>query len=1241
MTVPTQPVGGLARLRTLPVLGLGLSLLLPVLFAVLLWYDLQHDNRLAAERAVLVGQAVERQLGERLDGLAHAMRDIAEDAQEQATTGNGSLAVPHGSPLQDVVLLPRGAGAAGVDLRGNPASAPWLPPPFADARPAGLAIGAPVRAGLHQRWMVPVAWDGDPQRRVGALVDADWFAEPLVDYPLGADAIVSIVHTDGVLLARSNDNQTHVGTRMGHGHPLRTVYQYPQWGHFGSTGKIDGVLREMVFQQMPHTPLIVIVGTTSDAVFAAWWPYAAVSFGAALLLAGWWLRLTRAFARSHAEQGRLLADLRVQSGRAEEARRIAHLGDWSWNIDSGGVDWSPEVFAIWGVPAQQGPMHIQHIPGLIHPDDRAAMEASMLATAQGNEPGEMQFRIIRADDGSVRTIYARGEWADRTPGRRVIHGIQQDITELAQARERLNLAERQYRYLFEHNPLPMWVYDRDSLRFLAANDAMLAAYGYTRDELLAGSVLDIRPPEEREALRATANDTSAARPQGSVWTHLRRDGSQVRVQVHAQRIDFEGRPAWLVLGLDVTEREASEQRFQLIARATSDAIWDWDAGTGVTWRSQSYCTLFGYAPGEIAPDQQAWAQLVHPDDIDRVNASTLRSLDAGTNLWEERYRFRRKDGSYALVLDRCLLLRDDRDRVLRAIGGMLDITQRSRDEEDLRLLRRAVEATDDGVVIADARQPELPVVYANPAFESMTGFGLGDGAGAPLHLLDAIGETTRHEAVELLRAIDEQREARVLLRGRRQDGQPYWNEFHLAPVRDGAGALTHFVGVQADVTERQRAQEQLAFSATHDELTGLPNRQLLVDRLQQALLNGERQGRSVVVLFVDVDDFKLINDSLGHSAGDAALRTLARRLRQAVAEPDTVARFGGDEFVVVLSEHTDEAAVQQAIDTLSAALAQPLEISGTAHYLGASIGWCRSPDAGRDAEALLMRADLAMYKAKQSGRNRVVAYEPSFDDQVGARLRLVNELRLALERGEFELAFQPVFAMDGRPLGMEALARWRHPTRGLLQPSHFIGACEDSGLIVPLGRWVLREAARHHRLLAAAGLAGLRIAVNVSSLHFQQDLQADVEAALREHAVPHGALELELTESVIMGNTESAIEVMRRLDGLGVALAVDDFGTGYSSLSYLKRLPIDRLKIDRSFVRDLAVDPDDAAICTSIIGLAHALGLRTVAEGVETTAQLQWLRERGCDEVQGFLLGHPLPFAATLAALRKTITAPA
>ncbi|MFL6592203.1 MAG: EAL domain-containing protein [Luteimonas sp.] len=807
-----------------------------------------------------------------------------------------------------------------------------------------------------------------------------------------------------------------------------------------------------------------------------------------------------------------------------------------------------------------------------------------------------------------------------------------DIAELAETRARLDSTLADYEFLFKTNPLPMWVFERESLRFLAVNDSMLANYGYTREELLAASMLDIRPPGDAEAVRATARLNAEERPQGHVWTHLRKDGSRLRSAIHTRDIVFEGKAARLVLAEDVTERERSEERFQLIARATSDAVWDWDFDNDTTWRSDNVYALFGYSRGEFGSNLRAWEELLHPNDRQRVMQSVRASVESGASEWECEYRLRCKDGSYADVRDRGFILRDGDGRAIRALGGMLDITQQKRDEASLRLLRQAIEATDNGIAICDARQPDRPIVYVNPAFEQITGYALAEVAGRNCRFLQ--GSDTAQPGIATLRiALAEEREAKVLLRNYRKDGSMFWNEFHVAPVRDADGRSTHFVGVLSDISDRQRYEEQLAYRATHDELTGLPNRQLLHDRLQQAILNAERHGHQVAVVFVDLDDFKLINDSLGHGAGDIALKAVAERLQGIVRGTDTVGRFGGDEFVIVLTEQTDDAGMRHVIERVSSVLSQPIELGGVPHVLTPSLGHCRYPEAGRDAETLLKHADLAMYQAKRQGRNRAIAYREEFDSAVSQRLQLVSRLREALHNGEFELAFQPLFDPMGELLALEALARWQHPERGLLLPAEFISVCEESGLIVELGRFVLREAARHHALLAATGLGRVRISVNVSAAQFGHELYRDVAAVVEEFSLPADALELEITESVIMDNPERAIETMQRITALGVGISVDDFGTGYSSLAYLKRLPIGRLKIDRSFVQDLGHDADDAAICASIIGLGHLLDLRIVAEGVETEQQLHWLRERGCDELQGFLLGRPQPFEVLLPKL--------
>ncbi len=821
------------------------------------------------------------------------------------------------------------------------------------------------------------------------------------------------------------------------------------------------------------------------------------------------------------------------------------------------------------------------------------------------------------------------------------HALQQHMMQaaqnLAEMRERARQAEEQYHFLYERHPLPAWVFDKQTLRILEVNDIALEQYGYTREEFLNLSILDIRPEEDRDAVAASARSEEPQKRHGMIWRHRRKDGSLLYAAVYASDVIFQGQSARLALVLDVTDRiraetdlARSEERFQLVARATSDAIWDWDIRTDALWWSDSFYTQFRWPRERIEPTLEAWEALLHPDDLDPTMQSLSAAIEANgadrsVDEWSGSYRFRRGDGSYAIVLDRAIIQRDAEGRAVRAVGGMIDMTRQRRDEAELRLLRSAIEAAQDGVVVVDALDENRSLVYVNPAFERMTGYTEAEVLGRPADFM--LGGDNQPALQELSSALADAREARALLRGYRKNGDLFWYEVLVSPVYGEEGKVTHYVGTFNDVSARQYAEEQLTYRATHDPLTDMPNRQLLLDRLEHAV-SVER--KPIAIAFIDIDDFKLINDSLGHSVGDEVLRIIAARLRSTVHSADTVSRFGGDEFVLLLTRPDELDNVDAMMQRVLAALTRPVEVQGAVLHITPSIGYCRYPEDGADQQTLLRHADLAMYQAKSYGRNCVAAYQPEFDQRASQRLELVSQLHEALQFGQFELVFQPQYHRDGALVGMEALLRWRHPQRGLLEPAEFIEACEDSGLIAPIGRWALREAARHHRLLAERGWGHVRIAVNISAEQFLQNLVEDVIAVVNELSLPPGAFELELTESVVMANPQVAIRSMQQIRDAGVLIAVDDFGTGYSSLAYLKQLPLDRLKIDRSFVKDLGRDRDDELICQAIVRLAQAIGLSTIAEGVETEAQRQWLLDCGCDEMQGFLFASPDTFANTL-----------
>jgi len=447
------------------------------------------------------------------------------------------------------------------------------------------------------------------------------------------------------------------------------------------------------------------------------------------------------------------------------------------------------------------------------------------------------------------------------------------------------------------------------------------------------------------------------------------------------------------------------------------------------------------------------------------------------------------------------------------------------------------------------------------------------------------------------------------------------------PIFDLDGRFKGYRGVGRDVTHQRLAEQQVLKLARYDGLTGLPNRSMFIDELERTLARARRHGEAFALFFIDLDRFKNINDSLGHGAGDQLLKVMASRLRELLRDSDLVARLGGDEFVVLLDGTVDAAALAHVARKALAAIAEPVLIESRSYQVTGSIGISLYPDDGADAATLLKNADAAMYLAKDSGKNNYQFYTAQLAAHSAQQFALEADLRAALQRDELQLHYQPkVRVDDGALVGMEALLRWMHPQRGLLAPGAFITLAEDSGLILPIGQWVLQAACRQVRAWRDAGLQVPRCAINLSARQFVTDTLVDeVQRALAEHALDASALEVEITESVLMADPQRASRTLQVLHALGVQIAIDDFGTGYSSLAYLKRFPAQTVKIDRSFVNGLPQDRDDAAITQAVIAMAHSLGLEVVAEGVETRAQLDFLMRLGCDQAQGYFIGRPVP----------------
>ena len=554
---------------------------------------------------------------------------------------------------------------------------------------------------------------------------------------------------------------------------------------------------------------------------------------------------------------------------------------------------------------------------------------------------------------------------------------------------------------------------------------------------------------------------------------------------------------------------------------------------------------------------------------------------------------------------------------------------------------RAIESSVNAILITDQSKPDGPIEYANPAFEKMTGYTAEEAVGrSPRFLLGL--DVDQPAFQEIQKALREKHEGHAVLRNYRKDGTLFWNELSVAPVRNERGHVTHYVEIMNDVTEAKNYEEQLAHQANFDALTGLANRNLLQDRLHQAIVSARREGGRVAAVFLDVDNFKIVNDSLGHKVGDALLQKLAARLVHCVRESDTVARLGGDEFVLVLENLTQDSGTAESdittlVQKVLESVSEPVTLGHRPIRPTVSIGVSLFPQDGPDAETLLRNADAAMYRAKELGRNRFQFFTADVHDRIERRLELHSSLRLALERNEFELHYQPQVGLrTGGIVAVEALLRWRHPEKGLIAPAQFISFAEETGLIIPIGTWVLNEACRQNKAWQDAGLPRIPIAVNMSARQCEQhDVDEVVRSALRSSGLDPRYLELEITESISMANPDESVPLMTRLKDTGVTLSIDDFGTGFSNLSYLRRFPVDRLKIDLSFVREITTDPGSLAISEAIITMSHSLNLQVVAEGVETRAQLELLGARHCDSIQGFLYSPPVTGDSFVHLLRE------
>jgi len=668
------------------------------------------------------------------------------------------------------------------------------------------------------------------------------------------------------------------------------------------------------------------------------------------------------------------------------------------------------------------------------------------------------------------------------------------------------------------------------------------------------------------------------------------------------------------------ELRESEQRYRhLFERNLAGVFRSTPDGT-VVEANDACATILGYETPEELMAVDAGA--AYRDAEQREDL--IRRLEQQGTLWNVELPLRRRDGAEIWIIENVSLV-TGRDGKRYVEGAMFDITEMKRADDALReseeRYRLLFERNPAGVFRATG---EGEIRDCNQACARILGFASPSEL-KRRNIVDLFVDRRDLEAdIATLRGSGEIVNTEAELR--RSDGSSIWVLLNVVKRSDPSGH-TVLEGGLVDITLRKEAEAQIEYQAYHDALTGLPNRNLLRDRLQIALAAARRNNLRVALMFLDLDEFKLVNDTLGHTIGDQLLQRIAKRIEHAIREGDTVARMGGDEFTVLLAGiESDKAAVLVA-EKLIEEVAEPLELEGHLLFPTVSIGIALYPGDGRDGESLLRQADIAMYRAKEAGRNNYQLATPAMNEQAIARLNLERHLRIALERGEFELYYQPqVDAVSRRITGVEALIRWNHPEQGLLSPAAFIPVAEETRLIVPMAEWVLVESCRTARQLAELHPDPISVSLNLSARVFRQsNLVRTIRRVIGESGIDPNLIELEITESVAMQSTDWTLDTMNQLKSLGIRLAIDDFGTGYSSLNYLKQFPIDRLKIDQSFVRDVETSESDAAIVEAIIAMAGSLRVDTIAEGVEQEAQRDFLLERGCREMQGFLFSKPVP----------------
>lgn len=929
-----------------------------------------------------------------------------------------------------------------------------------------------------------------------------------------------------------------------------------------------------------------------------------------------WFRIRELSALNLVEKQQVMLD---------QAQKVGRMGNWSWYIPSGEIFWSDEAYRLFGLVQGDTQLVRKGYLDFVHQDD---LEMVKFATQQAMKNGgryQIDFRIIRAD-GECRWIHSEGvvELSSQKKPLRVF-GTFQDVTSGKRMERQLKQRESQLRAVMDAaQSMIMIVRCSDGVvRF--SNPSCQRLLGIEPEEL-RGMLFSsfCKNLKDYELLTEAIDDEGVS---GFDLTLLRSDsGKPVTFLLGAQRIIYDGEVCFVADLVDISRMlktqaalADSEERFRLFAENAPGAFWlagaQWES---IDFLSRGFESISHSPVDEVLKDVERFFDVIHSDDRDRV-ACVFRKASEIPEIVE--YRIVRPDGDIRWVRSTCFATFDGKGRLINIGGISEDVTSVYHNTQRLKLAASVYENTAEAIVVTDCNNK---IVSVNAAFTQITGYSLDEVKGMNPAVLSS-GRQEKDFYADMWASLSHYGRWKGEVWNRKRDGELYAEWLSITALKNDDGDIENYVAVFTDITDRKEKEELIRYQANYDALTGIPNRVLFHDRLEQSVANVRRRGGQGALMFIDLDRFKEVNDTLGHEAGDELLKEVAARLTRIVRESDTVARLGGDEFTVMLSVVDSLAGVNLVAEKIIQDLSKEYALEGNKAHISASIGITIFPEDGCDTKSLLQNADQAMYAAKSAGRQTYRYFTMDMQQAVLERQTLQQDLRQALDNEEFCLYYQPIVDATGCIVKMEALVRWCHPEKGMIPPDQFIGLAEESGLILSLGEWVFAEAVRQLSIWQNLK-PELRMAVNLSSRQISTD-DSHVEGfsdILKRFAVSSSCITLEVTESLFLDPAGTAISKLESLRQEGFSIAIDDFGTGYSSLSYLKMLPLSIIKIDKSFVSDLDKDEGDKVLVNAILSIAVSMELEVVAEGVETEYQAQYLKDNGAQMQQGWFYSKPL-----------------